>query len=153
MVSPNRWDLIRVNWDKVDRQRAHLSGTYPIQLYRPHFQDAPSRAPVDCRYIADVQEWLPRSNISVRRDILPTKRAAAFQRNSNLSWPTHDLQLAEHLIHGPFDFSKLVPPAYGDPGPLENWRIANSYWCVLEDRASKFGIDVSNIRTIPASNS
>ena len=153
LTCPGTWKLVRVAWDEVDRYKARTTGVFPIQQFRPHFQETPRRAPVDCNYIPDLVEWMPDTNTHVQRDVNPQRRISACRKNPNLSWPTQDLNLAEHLIHGPFDFSKLQPPAYIGPGPAEPRRVANLYWCILEDRASTFGIDVSNIQTVPVSNS
>ena len=145
------WQLIQVVWLQVDRMVAHTEGTYPFQRFCPHFNDTANRAIVDCRFIPDIWEWMPSDNRHVQRNVNPTRHKLALSKNPNLSWPVQSLSLGQYLIHGPFDFSKLRPPAYLSNSSTESYRIANAYWNVLEDRACSFSIDTSNIRDIPHS--
>ena len=89
----------------------------------------------------------------VQRYILPEKRASAFAKNKNLTWPQQNIALGQYLIYGPFDFLSQKPPAYLAPGPTEPHRIHNTHWCALEDRAKSLQLDISKLRTRPTPQS
>ena len=111
--------------------------------------DIACRAPVDCRFSPDVWEWMPDQEKHVPRYVKRERLALALQKNHNLKWPLLQVNLAEDLIVGPFDFSIRKPPVYLQDGPPAPDHIANAHWNILEDRAHEFHIDISNIRTVP----
>ena len=92
---------------------------------------------------------MPDQEKHVPRTVKRERLALALQKNHNLKWPLLQVNLAEDLIVGPFDFSIRNPPAYLQDGPPEPDHIANAHWNILEDRAHEFHIDTSNLRTVP----
>ena len=146
------WQIVQVAPGQIDRNLALSQGIYPIRRLRQNPQHAHTRAIVDSRFFPDMWEWLPDKKKHVQRNVSPEKRAQALQNNTHLIWPTQNIALGQYLIHGPFEFHSLKPPAYLPPGPREPHRIHNTYWTILEDRAKLFGLDVSTIRIPPATS-
>ena len=143
------WQLIQVDLDKTYTPSAKSTGTYMAHRFRLHPEDTPSRAPVDCRFTPDIWEWMPDQNEHVPRFVKHKRYAVASQKNKNLKWPFLLINLAQDLITGPIDFTPRKPPIYSQQGPPETYRIANSHWSILEDRAHEFQLDVSNLRQAP----
>ena len=53
------------------------------------------------------------------------------------------------MATGPIDFTHRKPPVYLQQGPPEAYRIANSHWNILEDRAHEFQLNISDLRQPP----
>ena len=148
-TAKSTWQLIQVDWDQTYTPSAKQNGIFSTRRYRINPDDIFNRAPVDCRFSPDVWEWMPDQRKHVPRYVKRERLTLALQKNQNLKWPLTQVNLAEDLIVGPFDFSTRKPPAYLQDGPPEPDRIANAHWNILEDRAREFHIDTSNLRTVP----
>ena len=143
------WQLVQVDWDNTYAPAAKSTGIYKVRRFRLHSDDTPLRAPVDCRFIPDVWEWMPDQNEHVPRLVKHERYALASQKNKNLKWPLLPVNLAQDLITGPIDFTHRKPPVYLQQGPPEAYRIANSHWNILEDRAHEFQLNILDLRQPP----
>ena len=92
---------------------------------------------------------MPDQNEHVPRFVKHERYALASQKNKNLKWPLLPVNLAQDLITGPIDFTHRKPPVYLQQGPPEAYRIANSHWNILEDRAHEFQLNISDLRQPP----
>jgi hypothetical protein len=151
-TQPATFRVGQVDWESSDPHMSERFGVYRVKWWRPHLEDNESRPLVECRFWPDVWTLRADGNFGHVQAVRPERARQATSSDQTLHWRYGDVSLAEDLIVGPFEFSKVRKTMQGPKRQAvqESERIDDVYWKILTDRAHEFGLDVSSIRLKPS---
>ena len=150
-TQPPTFRIGQVDLDSSDPQVSSRFGVYRVKWWRPHLDDVKTRSMVNSRFWPDVWTLRTDGGFGHAQSVRPERAKAATADDDTLHWQDGDVSLAEDLIVGPFDFSQVRKPMQGPKRKAisESYRVDETYWTILQERAEQFGIDIANIRSTP----
>ena len=126
-------------------------GVYCLRWWQQHLNDKETRSLADSRFWPDIWTAMTDGRYGHEQPVRPDRATKTIQNDPTLIWKHGDVSLAEDLLVGPFDFTKVRISMQGPKrrAVSEDHRIDETFWNLLEARAPKFNLDVSDLRTVP----
>ena len=135
------WNLVEVDIDNSDQERALKLGEYQCKFYIRHHRDSATMKQHECRYWPELRSC-EDGYIGRYHPVAPAK-AAAYIRKKGVLWREDTVCLAEDRMAGPFNFISVQVE-----GKQASHRVPEEEWSELENNAVNRGMDVQSIRRI-----
>jgi hypothetical protein len=163
-TNPPEWHLVQIDLDATNPQLAKTVGTYCALWMTPHHNDRTHYPLTHCRFWPHLIRQTRDTTQSVY--VSPDKVEHALRNDPTLTWLSADVNLAEDLLVGPFDFATMAPdgsrPNNTNLNRRSNPRLRHgkfsqtidlTQWDQLVIACKRMGLNAANVDTKPDQNS
>ena len=129
------YHVIQIDMDETSERKAKQKGEYHGKFWIRNFKDSEMMKVRDCRFYPLVRELLKGGWPGAMIMVGPTQVERFLEKHySKYFWYQMEVNLLDHLVVGPFDFTK-------DP----MWKIPKKAWDTLVERAADMEIEPSKM--------
>ena len=125
------YHVVQIDLEETSERRAKTKGEYHAMFWIRNFKDSETMKVRQCRFYPLVRELLKGGWPGAMIMVGPTQVEKFLEKQYNkYFWYQMEVNLLDHLIAGPFDFTR-------DP----MWKIPDKIWDILVERAVDMEIE------------